>query len=112
MCQNWYSVIGQLLDVTGFLLLAFEWHMMFTREIEERNARVQAGYDRSAAEAEGKKYKDPAASDYTMWRPFSKFISEDKKRRQAIFFTGVTLIVLGFLYQVAGSWPHLLPSRC
>lgn len=110
MCQSWYSVIGQLLDVMGFLLLAFEWHMMFTREIEERNTRVQAGYDRSAAEAKGWKYKDPTAGDYTMWRPFSKFIQEDKKRRQVIFFAGVTLIVLGFLFQVLGNWPHLFRS--
>jgi hypothetical protein len=26
MCQNWFSVIGLLLDVSGFLLLAREWY--------------------------------------------------------------------------------------
>jgi hypothetical protein len=26
MCQNWFSMLGLLFDVTGFLLLSKEWY--------------------------------------------------------------------------------------
>jgi hypothetical protein len=110
MCQNWFSVIGQILDVVGFLFIAYEWHIMFKRDIEHRTLRVQADYERCEAEAAGKQWADPSAADYTMWRPFQKLINEDKKRRQTLFYPGVALVVLGFLGQLLGNWPHLFRS--
>jgi hypothetical protein len=32
MCQNWYSIFGQCLDVVGFLIIAFEWFHQFKRD--------------------------------------------------------------------------------
>ena len=36
MCQNWYSIIGQSLDVVGFLIIAFEWFHQFKRDHDRR----------------------------------------------------------------------------
>jgi hypothetical protein len=38
MCQNWYSVIGQLLDVIGFLTIAVEWSHEYKRDHESASA--------------------------------------------------------------------------
>ena len=43
MCQQWLSVAGLVLDVIGFLIIAFEWrhtylHSMFLRETQVRTA--------------------------------------------------------------------------
>jgi hypothetical protein len=36
MCQQWFSIVGLLLDIVGFLLIAFEWRRMYIRERERR----------------------------------------------------------------------------
>jgi uncharacterized membrane protein len=105
MCNQWLSVAGLTFDVVGFLLIAFEWHLMFKREMHERLGRIVEDYAKSKAEAEGVRYRDPAAQDYTMWREFQKLIGKDKRLRQKLFYPGVVLVILGFILQVLGSWP-------
>jgi hypothetical protein len=59
MCQQWFSVFGLVLDVTGFLLIAFEWRHVFWREHERRIYELQHDYERYGAVLEGREYEDP-----------------------------------------------------
>jgi hypothetical protein len=71
MCQNWYAIIGQLLDVVGFLIIAIEWHHQFKRDHERRIVELQKAYDQQAAELKGEKYEDPD-NDVDNWRMYQK----------------------------------------
>src|SRR3954469_2696078 len=110
MCQNWYSVIGLVFDVIGFLMIAVEWHMMFRRDMRHRELRAHEYYEKASAEVLGVKYDDPTDADYTMWREFQRLMVDEDGVRSRLFYPGVFLVLLGFLFQVAGSWPHLLPT--
>jgi hypothetical protein len=106
MCQNWYSVIGQLLDVVGFLTIAFEWYHQYKRDHDKRIGELQRAYEQQAAELAGDDYEDPD-SDKDNWRMYQKLFLEEWRWRSKVFFTGATLVILGFIFQVLGSWPHL-----
>lgn len=109
MCQNWYSVIGQVLDVIGFLTIAWEWHYGYedigAEIVEKLNERLQE-QDLEEAEQYG---MEPTANSLQ-----SRYVREEYwkeyYRRGNIFRLGVTLVVLGFIFQVLGSWPHLFRS--
>ena len=105
MCQQWFSVLGQTFDIAGFLLIAFEWRHMFLREREGRLYELQHDYERTSAEYRGEVYKDPSSADHTMWREFQKLFIKEWRMRKRIFYSGVVFVVLGFLFQVMGSWP-------
>ena len=109
MCQNWLSVTGLFFDVVGFLLIAFEWHHMFTRDVYMRQKRIERDYNKSIAEAEGRKFDDDEDLEYTMWREFQHLLRKDSFYRQWLFYVGAGLIVLGFVLQALGSWPYGTP---
>jgi hypothetical protein len=106
MCQQWFSVFGLVADVIGFLMIAIEWHHMFTRDVYMRQKRIERDYNKSAAETEGKPFDDDADMEYTMWREFQKLLKKDTLYRQWLFYVGTGLIILGFVLQTAGSWPR------
>jgi hypothetical protein len=105
MCQQWFSIFGQIFDVLGFLLIAFEWRRGFLGEREGRINQLQYDFDRTQAERSWEGYKDPRAADHTMWREVQKLFIKEWRMRGRIFYGGVVLVVLGFLFQVMGSWP-------
>jgi hypothetical protein len=109
MCQQWFSVAGLLFDIVGFLLIAFEWRHMFIRERDRRMSELDQDYERSRAEYAGNTYEDPRSADYTMARPFSKLFMKEWRYRGSLFYTGVVLVIIGFLGQTAGSWPGGVP---
>jgi hypothetical protein len=53
MCRNWYSATGQVLDVIGFLTIAFEWYHQYKRDHEKRIGELQRAYEQQAAELAG-----------------------------------------------------------
>jgi hypothetical protein len=53
MCQNWYAVIGQTLDIIGFLTIAFEWYHQYKRDHERRIGELEKAYERNSAELLG-----------------------------------------------------------
>jgi hypothetical protein len=106
MCQNWYSIIGQLLDVVGFLIIAVEWHHQFKRDHDRRIGELQKAYERQAAELRRESYEDPDR-DVDNWRIYQRLFLEEWNWRRKVFYTGAGLVVLGFLFQVLGNWPHL-----
>jgi hypothetical protein len=109
MCQNWFSVIGQTFDVIGFLIIAFEWYHQFWRDHERRIAELQKAYERQTALYKGEPLPEQD-EDMLMWREFQKLFLKEWRWRRKVFFTGATLVILGFVFQVLGNWPHLFKS--
>jgi hypothetical protein len=105
MCQNWYAIIGQLLDVVGFLIIAIEWHHQFKRDHDRRIGELQKAYDQQAAELNGEKYEDPN-NDVDNWRMYQKLFLEEWNWRRKVFYAGAGMVIVGFLFQVLGNWPH------
>jgi hypothetical protein len=97
MCQNWYSVIGLILDVSGFLLIAREWRWAINLQGAEKV--------RAVGEMGERRPWDKNEPKYILQGWFSEF-----KIRRRLFRLGTVLIVLGFLGQLLGSWPHLFKS--
>jgi hypothetical protein len=108
MCQQWFSVTGLIFDAAGFLLIAFEWRRVFQREHEMRIDELEHDSERYGAKLRGEKYEDPRRGDYTMWREFQRLFLKEWRFSQELFYTGVALVVVGFLGQVFGSWPYHL----
>jgi hypothetical protein len=109
MCQQWLSIIGYVLDITGFLMVAREWYHVFNLDSLQRRNRIQADYDRTRAEEQGEQWQDPSGLEHTMWREFQRLLNREIKFRKKLFFGGAALIVLGFFCQVLGSWPGGVP---
>jgi len=105
MCQQWLSVIGNLAEMAGFLLLAREWFHVFNLDVLQRRNRIENDYERSRAEREGRDWTDPNSSDYTMWREFQRLLNRDIQYRRRIFVGGASLVVVGAFLQIAGNWP-------
>jgi hypothetical protein len=106
MCQQWFSVGGLVLELLGFLLIAFEWRHMLWREHERRLYELQHDYERYGAELQGKEYEDPRRADYTMWREFQKLFLKEWRFRRRIFYCGLVLVLFGFMGQTTGSLPY------
>jgi len=106
MCQQWFSIIGLVLDVVGFLIIAKEWHDSFLHNVFIRQDAVQRDYERTTAAAKDAPYNDPTEADASMWRNTQRENILDNRRRARLFFSGLALVVLGFLGQVIGSWPY------
>jgi hypothetical protein len=94
MCQQWLSIVGLLLDIVGFLVIAFEWRHMYVRERERRMDELHHDYERSRAEIRGEEYADPRSGDHTMARLFSKLFMKEWRYRGRLFYGGVVLSFL------------------
>jgi hypothetical protein len=108
MCQQWFTIGGLILELLGFLLIAFEWRHVLWREHERRIYELEHDYERSRSEHQGKEYIDPRRADYTMWREFQKLFLKEWRFRRTIFYCGVMLVVVGFLSQTTGSLPYAM----
>lgn len=106
MCQNWFSVIGQTLDVVGFLIIVWEWFHQFKRDHDRRIDELEKASERQQAMYVGRQ-PPPQDEDALMWREFQKLFLKEWRWRRRVFFTGAGLVVLGFIFQVLGNWPHL-----
>jgi hypothetical protein len=106
MCQQWFSILGLVLDVVGILTIAVEWRHTFERDVYMRQKRIERDYRKSTAESRGEKFDDDEDLEYTMWRPFQKLLHQDKRYRSRLFYIGMGLIVMGFVLQTLGSWPY------
>jgi hypothetical protein len=109
MCQNWYAVIGQTLDIIGFLTIAFEWYHQYRRDHDRRISELEKAYERNSAELLGQAMPDQD-EDRMMWREFQKLFLREWRWRRKVFLSGATLVIIGFIFQVLGNWPHAFKS--
>jgi hypothetical protein len=97
-------VVGLVLDVIGFLIIAFEWKHGFEQSVLLRQAAVEEDYELTASgKAAAKKRREAGVS---MWRNTQRENLKDNVFRSRMFWTGATLVVLGFLGQLIGSVPY------
>ena len=82
---------------------------MFKRDVYMRQKRIERDYNKSVAESETKPFDNDSDLEYTMWREFQKLLRSDTLYRQWLFYVGAGLIILGFVLQTVGSWPHGIP---
>ena len=107
MCQQWFSVAGLLLDIFGFLVIAFEWHRTFKFGVDQRSQVLHEKYEQSRALEEG---SEPLPDeDMVMAKEFSKLHHKEAGYRERLFTVGIVLVVLGFFGQLIGSLPHGVP---
>jgi hypothetical protein len=104
MCQQWFSVIGLILDVCGFLLIGREWWHVFQHSILLRRNAVEEDYVLTTEGEEAARRRREA--DASMWRNTQRENRLDNERRQKLFVSGIVLVVLGFLWQLIGSLPY------
>jgi hypothetical protein len=106
MCQQFFSIGGLVADVVGFLLIAWEWREVFEHNVLRRENAVEEAYIRMT-EGEGvAEERDRARA--SMWRNTQGENIKDNQRRARIFYTGVALVVVGFIGQVIGSLPFAI----
>ena len=78
---------------------------MYQRDHEMRISELEQARERNMAEREGRSFT-PIDEDAAMWRLFQKLFLQEWRWRAKVFYTGVVLVVLGFIGQMLGSWPY------
>jgi hypothetical protein len=86
MCQQWFSVIGLVLDVVGFLIIAMEWRHTFLHSVFLRQAQVEVDYERTRNPKMAAKLDE---GDASMWRNTQNENRKDNRKRAQMFCIGV-----------------------
>ncbi len=79
--------------------------LLAAREHDKRISELEKAYERNRAEREGREYEE-YDEDAAMWREFQKLFRAEWRWRAKVFYTGATLVILGFIGQLLGSWPY------
>jgi hypothetical protein len=97
-------VVGLVLEVVGFLFVAWEWRHVFKHSVLLRQNAVEEDYTLTVEgeEAAGRR----RLADASMWRNTQRENRLDNAHRARLFYSGVVLVVLGFRGQVVGSLPY------
>lgn len=100
------TIAGLVADLIGFVLIAFEWHRTFKYTEEIRQLQLHDAYERNEARERGKRpVYQMADEEETMAKEFSKLRYKEAVFRERLFFTGVALVLLGFVLQSIGALP-------
>lgn len=110
MCQDWFSVVGQSLDLIGFYIIAWEWYHQLERDHDRRMVELKKAYDRQSAEILGEKYIDPD-DEKDNWRIYQPLFLKEWRWRRKMFIAGAVCFTLGIAGQILGSWPNLI-AKC
>lgn len=102
-------LIGQFLDVVGFLTIAWEWRYAYRDVGAEMADKIDVMLDKRAAEHAGEEYVETRDFEITS-RHVQQWMWQEWRHRGHLFSIGVALVILGFVFQVLGSWPHLFRS--
>ena len=116
MTQQWLSVAGLALDFAGFMMLLREWWLAFFNEARQiemeeqlervralRNLRPRAPGQRNPFETL-ERVQDEAALRRARGEHRAAMAA-----RKGTFLLATSLIVLGFVLQIAGTWPGCCP---
>lgn len=109
MIQPWFNVAGLTLDFLGILLFSNEWWTALKAERTE--AEVEARKSRFAPNPMMPKSNIPQQAVFDWMRE-----QQEERQRQVrlatartarwrYYLTALVLVALGFLLQLAGSWP-------
>lgn len=115
--QQWLSVAGLGLDLLGFALLLREWWIAFFNEghqmeLEEQHERMRALRNMRPAPASGQQNPFAAIERMQDEQAVRKARSAHRSAmaaRKGTFVFATVLIVVGYLLQIAGTWPGCCP---
>ncbi|MBX9591053.1 MAG: hypothetical protein K2X43_17325 [Hyphomonadaceae bacterium] len=116
MTQQWLTVVGLAFDFVGFMLLLREWWLAFFNEarqieMEEQLERVRALRNlRPAQPGQRNPFETlERVQDEAALRRTRTVHRAAMTQRKGTFLLATTLIVLGFMLQIAGAWPGCCP---
>jgi hypothetical protein len=116
MTQQWLTVVGLVLDFTGFMMLLREWWLAFFNEerqiaMEEQLDRIRSMRNlRHRAPGEQNPYETlDRHQDESAIRKARALHRAAMLARRGTFIFSMVLIVVGFLLQIAGAWPGCCP---
>jgi hypothetical protein len=116
MTQQWLTVLGLVLDFTGFMLVLREWWLAFFNE--QRQIEMEEQFERMRA-LRNLRPRAPGEPN-----PFERVerMQDDQAIRNArqihrtamavrrnTFILSVVLVVGGFVLQIVGAWPGCCP---
>ena len=118
MHQQWLTVIGLGADFLGFCLLLREWWLAFFNEA--RQLEMEVGLEKMRAMRDfGRGHRPPTepnpyaslerAQDDMAIRKARSAHRATLAARKSVFVLAMTLIVAGFLLQIAGAIPGCCP---
>lgn len=101
-----WTIAGLIADIIGFAIIAFEWHRTFKYTEEVRQLQLQDAYERNEAREQGREPEyHVQMEEEVMAKEFSKLRGEEAIFRERLFWTGIGLVVLGFVLQLIGALP-------
>ena len=83
MCQQWFSVAGLVLEVAGFLFVAWEWRHVFEHNVLARQDATEADYALAIKGEEAARERQWAVA--SMWRNTQRENLLDYKHRARVF---------------------------
>jgi hypothetical protein len=109
MCQQWFSIIGLTADITGFLLIVREWQFGWMVYLNERNLEIGQLYEKRFLWSQGRANErtdyEKDADNPSLPKHMEQGLQEEIRFRTRMFYAGVSLVITGFLLQLAGSLP-------
>ncbi len=112
MTQQWLTVVGIALDFAGFAMLLREWWLAFFNE--GRQVQMAEQLDRVRAMRNMRPHAPGERNPYEQLDRFAGRAGDPPAReehraalsaRRGMFLLATTLIVAGFVLQLAGAWP-------
>ena len=112
MCQQWIGVLGLALDIAGFLLIAKEWMEMFQRYKGKQEHEISEFYAHYFARQEGRDRTEYEMDEdnYSLGKHMGMALQEDVKHRSKLFYSGMALVIAGFVGQALGALPGGIPG--
>ena len=109
MAQAWLNVIGLTLDFVGVLLLSYEWWIALRAERTETEIEARRAMFKPSPMMPHSNNPNQAVFDWMReqqeMRQHQARIAQARGARWQYYVTALVLIALGFLLQLAGSWP-------
>jgi hypothetical protein len=106
MSQQWFSVIGLVLNLVGVLLVVTEWWRAFFSQMRGLLARLLQLLDNTRAfVAPVNKIEQLLDEAEELKRELTSLLP-----RTRFVIAGISMIVLGILSQIVGAWPGGIPA--
>lgn len=112
MCQQWLSVLGLIADIIGFTMIAWEWRYVFIRDRSSHQLEISEIRARYFDRLDGRDRTDYEMDEDNPSLPnhMEQALNYQLRYRRRYFYSGVMLVVLGFVGQCAGSLPGGIPG--
>jgi hypothetical protein len=111
MCQQWFSVLGLLIAILGFLFLIWQWFKAFEDYSRDEYGKIDA-FMKEQRIKHGATFvidEDDEDEEYnhSMGKQLGMGLRERLEEHKKLILIGVAATIFGAVLQMLGSWPHL-----